>query len=190
MLLLTLWGIPTIYYGDELGMEDTHIPPERMQDPLGIARPELNVGRDPERTPMQWDASPNAGFTPEGVETWLPVAGNHCKVNVAAQRKALTSTLNFYKTLLELRREMPALHRGDFAFVEGVPEDVLAYTRSAGDQRVLVVVNFEGNAHTLDLSAVGDTGEVSLSTHFTEFDSVNLAELPVEPNESLLVRIA
>jgi alpha-glucosidase len=206
MLLLTLWGIPTMYYGDELGMEDVPVPPERMQDPWGINKPELNVGRDPERTPMQWDASPNAGFASEGVETWLPVAEDYREVNVAVQCKDPASTLNFYKRLLKLRREMPALYRGDFAFVEGVPEDVIAYTRSVENQRVLVVVNFGGNAHILDVSAVarpartwgagtdeygrrGASGQILLSTKFTACDDVDLAALPVKPNESLLLRI-
>jgi alpha-glucosidase len=190
MLLLTLWGVPTMYYGDELGMENVAIPPERMRDPWGINNPGLNLGRDPERTPMQWDASPNAGFAPEGVQTWLPVAGDYQEVNVAAQRKDPSSTLSYYKKLLNLRREMPALHRGEFALVEGVPEDVIAYTRSAGDQRVLVVVNFERNAHTLDLSMVSSSAEVLLSSQFTAFSRVDLAALPVKPHESLLLSLA
>lgn len=194
MLLLTLRGVPTMYYGDELGIEDVFIPPERRQDPAGIAQPELDIGRDPERTPMQWDASPNAGFAPEGVETWLPVADNYRQVNVEAQRKDPASTLGFYKALLRLRREMPALHRGDIAFVEGVPEDVIAYTRSADGQRVLVIVNFGRNAHMLDLSAVAgyESGpaELLLSTQFSQYERIELASLAVNPNESLLLRLA
>jgi alpha-glucosidase len=189
MLLLTLWGIPTMYYGDELGMEDVSVPPDRLQDPLGIAKPELDIGRDPERTPMQWDTSPNAGFSPAGVETWLPVDENYREVNVAVQREDPTSTLSFYRKLLNLRREMPALHRGDFAFVEEVPEDVIAYTRSADGQRVLAVVNFEGNAYSLDLSTVGNAAQLLLSSQFSEFDNVDLTALRVRPHESLLLGI-
>jgi alpha-glucosidase len=190
MLLLTLWGVPTMYYGDELGMEDVAIPRERMQDPWGINSPSPELGRDPERTPMQWDESPNAGFAPEGIETWLPVAGDYQEVNVAVQHEDPTSTLSFYRKLLSLRREMPALHRGEFALVEGVPSDVIAYTRSAGDQRVLVVINFDGNAHSLDLSTVSSSAEVLLSSRFTVFGSVDLEALPVKPHESLLLSLA
>src|SRR4028118_2310319 len=75
MLLLTLRGTPTLYYGDELGMEDVPIPPELEQDPWGKRVPGMGLGRDPERTPMQWDASPAAGFTTG--EPWLPVASDY-----------------------------------------------------------------------------------------------------------------
>ena len=73
MLLLTLRGTPFIYYGDELGMRDVAIPPEQYQDPQGI---NLGISRDPERTPMQWDAPRYAGFS-RSTETWLPVAPDY-----------------------------------------------------------------------------------------------------------------
>ena len=63
MLLLTLRGTPTLYYGDELGMTDVPIPPDEVQDPFEKNEPRHGLGRDPQRTPMQWDSSPNAGFT-------------------------------------------------------------------------------------------------------------------------------
>jgi alpha-glucosidase len=84
MLLLTLRGTPTLYYGDELGMADVPIPPERVQDPWEINVPGLGLGRDPERTPMQWSAEPNAGFTDR--TPWLPLAADYASVNVEAQR--------------------------------------------------------------------------------------------------------
>ena len=76
MLLLTLRGTPTMYHGDELGMVDGEVPPDKIQDPAEINAPGLGLGRDPERTPIQWDSSPNAGFCPPEVEPWLPVAAN------------------------------------------------------------------------------------------------------------------
>ena len=63
MLLLTLRGTPTLYYGDELGLGRRRIPPDRVQDPRELREPGLGLGRDPVRTPMPWDGSPNAGFT-------------------------------------------------------------------------------------------------------------------------------
>ena len=84
MLLLTLRGTPTLYYGDEIGMRDVPIPPERVQDPLEKSVPGIGLGRDPERTPMQWSAAPQAGFST--AEPWLPLAEDFAQVNVAAQR--------------------------------------------------------------------------------------------------------
>ena len=75
MLLLTLRGTPTLYYGDEIGMQDVPIPPERVQDPFEKNVPGIGLGRDPERTPMQWNAAPNAGFT-DGTP-WLPLADDY-----------------------------------------------------------------------------------------------------------------
>ncbi len=187
MLLLTLWGIPTMYYGDELGMEDADIPLERRHDPWGKEMLDLNVGRDPERTPMQWDASPNAGFSPPGVETWLPIAFNFQKANVAVQQEDQTSTLNFYKSLLKLRREIPALHRGDFSFVEETPTEIMAYVRSAEGERLLVIINFEGTECNLDLSSLGNSGKVLLSSQLAKSDRVVLSELLLKPHESLLI---
>ncbi|PLS77720.1 MAG: alpha-amylase, partial [Chloroflexi bacterium] len=86
MMLLTLRGTPTCYYGDEIGMQNVPIPPHQMHDPQGKDDPAHS--RDPERTPMQWDASANAGFT--SGQPWLPVADNYTTVNVVAQREDAT----------------------------------------------------------------------------------------------------
>jgi len=189
LLLLTLRGTPTMYYGDEIGMQDVPIPPEKEQDPHGLRVPGLGLGRDPERTPMQWDASPNAGFAPSGVETWLPIAADYAQVNVAAERGDPTSTLSFYKTLLALRRDSAALLEGDFAFFGGGPEDVLAYTRTAGAERLLVVVNFGATAQTLALPG-GGVGELLLSTRMTAVGTkVDLAGVQLAAHEGLLVRL-
>lgn len=190
MLLLTLWGTPTWYYGDEIGMEDVEIPPHRIQDPFELRVPGEGHGRDPERTPMQWDASPNAGFTAEGVETWLPIADNAQDVNVAVQQDDTTSMLNFVRSLIALRREMPVLHEaGDFAFVPKLPEEILAYTRTLNGERVLVVLNYGGNPHTLDFSALDTSGEVLLNTYMDKNEVVALAALEVRPHEGLLLQL-
>jgi alpha-glucosidase len=190
MLLLTLWGIPTMYYGDELGMENVPIPPDRVRDPAVLRVGGEAQGRDPERTPMQWDDSPNAGFCPAGVEPWLPVSKDYPHVNVEAQRGDATSTLNFYRRLLRLRRELPALHRGAFAFVEGAPEGVLAYTREADGRRVLCVVNLQDRAQVCDLSALGASAQLLLSTQASERGHVELGQLSIRPHEGLLMKLA
>ncbi len=107
MLLLTLRGTPFLYYGDELGMRDVDIPSNQYQDPQGI---NLGISRDPERTPMQWDSSPHAGFST--METWLPVAPDFAQVNVEVQRGDSRSPLTLFKRLIDLRRSDDALSMG------------------------------------------------------------------------------
>src|SRR6185503_14487766 len=101
MMLLTLRGTPTLYYGDEIGMRDVPIPAERVRDPFEKNVPGLGLGRDPERTPMQWDGSGGAGFTTG--EPWLPLADDVAAVNVEMQRDDTRSLLALYRRLLALR---------------------------------------------------------------------------------------
>ena len=154
MLLLTLRGTPTLYQGDEIGMRDVPIPPQAIQDPVHLTLPGLGLGRDPERTPMQWDTGPNAGFCAPDVEPWLPIADDSAAVNVEAERDDPTSMLTLYRRLIELRRATPALAVGAYrtAFVE--PE-VLAYWREHAGVRVLVVLNFGHTAQRVRLEAAG-----------------------------------
>lgn len=138
---------------------------------------------------MQWDDSPNAGFSPPGVQTWLPVNRNYEETNVSRQRQDPESTLNFYRTLLSLRRKMPALTRGDLTFVKEVPSDIVAYVRSVRGQRALVIINFKDSEHRLDLSALGQSGKRLLSSRFDPPGGVPMSELQVNPHESLLVEL-
>src|SRR5438552_17036122 len=110
MLLLTLRGTPTCYYGDELGMQDVPIPRELIHDPKGKDNPEHS--RDLQRSPMQWDSSPNAGFCPPGMKPWLPVAEDYHTYNVAVEQHDPHSFLTLVRTLLTLRRSSPALSVG------------------------------------------------------------------------------
>jgi alpha-glucosidase len=138
MLLLTLRGTPTLYYGDEIGMEDVAIPADRVRDPRERREPGLGLGRDPVRTPMPWDAGAGAGFTTGA--PWLPLGADHRSRNVAVQHDAPGSMLTLYRHLLALRRAHPALAIGDFALVEAAG-DVLAYRRTHGDEAVVVALN-------------------------------------------------
>jgi glycosidase len=169
MLLLTLRGTPTVYYGDELGMTDADIPPHLEQDPWGLRVPGLGLGRDPERTPMQWDASASAGFAPMGIQTWLPVAENYREVNVEVQQPDPRSMLAFTKALLALRRATPALAVGDYTPLEIDNPHTYAYLRSAGGARYLILLNFSHEDATIDLSSHGG-GVVRLSTHMDRAD--------------------
>ena len=105
MMLLTLRGTPFIYYGEEIGQTDGAVPPERVVDV---------AGRDPERTPMQWDASPGAGFTTG--EPWLPIAaGAKNGLTVADEARDPASMLAFTRRALWFRRSSAALRWGERA---------------------------------------------------------------------------
>jgi alpha-glucosidase len=138
MLLLTLRGTPTIYYGDEIGMKQVAIPLDRIQDPFEKNVPGLGLGRDGARTPMQWDAGPFAGFST--VEPWLPLAADHQAENVANHRGDPTSIYNLHRRLLRLRRDTPALTVGSYRPIVA-SGDLLLYTREYEGQCILVALN-------------------------------------------------
>jgi alpha-glucosidase len=188
MLLLTLRGTPTIYYGDELGMADGHIPPEKEQDPWGKQMPGLGLGRDPERTPMQWNTSPNAGFSPAGVETWLPVADHYTTINVESQQKDPRSMLNFTKRLLALRRSEAALSVGDYQALGGLPADVFAFTRATAGKTFVVVLNLSGQPRKVNAPA-GGHGEIILATDMVRSGSAVLEDLSLAGDEGLIIQL-
>jgi alpha-glucosidase len=144
LMLLTLRGTPFLYYGEEIGMRNVPIPDDRLRDPLAFTL-HKNLSRDGERTPMQWEPGPGAGFT-RG-DPWLPIGDAEAR-SVAGQRGDPTSLLSFYRELLALRRAEPALHAGSFRRLPA-PDDVLAYERRAGDRRALVALSFAGEPREL-----------------------------------------
>ena len=110
LLLLTLRGTPTLYYGDELGLPDTELRPDQVRDPWGLVEPAQ--GRDPGRSPMPWDGTANGGFCAPDVVPWLPLAPGHGLRNVASQGEDPASMLSMTRRLIRLRREHPALAEG------------------------------------------------------------------------------
>jgi alpha-glucosidase len=185
LLLLTLRGTPTWYYGDELGMEDVAIPPERVQDPFEKNVPGLGLGRDPARTPMPWDASPHAGFTTG--EPWLPLGPDHAMVNVAAEEADPTSHLALTRALLALRRAHAALAVGAYRAVDAGHADVLAYLREDAGRQFLVALNLSAAAHTCAIADPGGTATILLSTGLDRQGALDLAALELRPNEGLLL---
>ncbi|MEO7909080.1 MAG: alpha-amylase family glycosyl hydrolase, partial [Roseiflexaceae bacterium] len=185
MLLLTLRGTPTMYNGDEIGMHDVDIPPELVQDPQELGVPGIGLGRDPERTPMQWDASSNAGFT--SGTPWLPLADDYESINVAAQRDDPHSMLALHQRLIALRRASPALEIGGYAALPA-DGDLLAYTRTAGSQRFLIALNLGSQEQTLDLGALN--GQIVLSTHFDRAGESATGALALRTDEGLIVELA
>jgi alpha-glucosidase len=130
MLLLTLRGTPTLYYGDELGMEDVPIAPDQVQDPADMHEYGDGLGRDPERSPMLWVDAPNAGFTAPDATPWLPLSADWPTRNAGTQRSDPKSMLSLYRHLLALRRQHDTLHAGAIAEV-AAEGDVLRYKRVA-----------------------------------------------------------
>jgi alpha-glucosidase len=191
MLLLTLRGTPTCYYGDEIGMENVSIPLDKVMDPPAVNQPEIAhiVGRDPARTPMQWDDSPNAGFAAEGVEPWLPLADDYTQRNAARQEADPMSMLSLYRTLTALRQAEPALNVGDYAAVDVAADEVFAYLRTGEEARFLIVLNFGGESHTLDVSQVATQAEIAVATDMQREGMVDLAALQLNANEGLLLRL-
>ncbi len=191
MLLLTLRGTPTTYYGEEIGMQNVPIPPEFIQDPPAVNQPHIAhlIGRDPIRTPMQWDASDHAGFADPSASPWLPVASDYQQNNVAQQEREPGSMLNLYKALAALRCQEPALSVGSYAALDTAYADVFAYKRAAdGVASFLIVLNFSSARHTLNLSHITAQAEISVATGMDRSGIVGLAELALNAHEGLILR--
>lgn len=187
MLLLTLRGTPTLYYGDEIGMRDVEIPVDQVRDPLELNVPGMGLGRDPERTPMQWSDEPNAGFTT--ATPWLPIGGDYRETNVEVERDDPGSMLTLYRMLIDLRRGEPALEIGRIASVvaEG---DTLVYVRSAraGEPDFFIALNFGGREEKREMPP-GATGHVVLSTHLDREGQPVAEAITLRPNEGIVVKL-
>ena len=159
MLLLTLPGTLTMYYGEELGMTNVPIPPDDVQDPAEKNEPGLGLGRDPERTPMPWDGSASAGFT--SGRPWLPLGGDYESVNVAALEKDGTSILHLYRKFIDLRHRRPTLIGGRMLSIRG-DGGVLRYERRGDEDRILVLLNLSGDSVRMTV----ESGTILASTEF------------------------
>jgi alpha-glucosidase len=177
MLLLTLRGAPTIYQGEEIGMRDVPISPERVQDPWGRRVP--GFGRDPVRTPMPWNAELNGGFTSGG--PWLPLGSDLATINVAAQEADPRSMLSLYRALLRLRRSEPALSIGSYVPVAAT-DRVLAYERRHRGRRLLVALNMSGEPVELPTEAA----TILLSTTLEQGRAATSGQLLLRPHEGCI----
>ncbi len=181
MLLLTLRGTPTIYNGDEIGMENVPIPQEQSQDPWEKNTPGLGLGRDRVRTPMQWNAARHAGFTT--TIPWLPLAGDYRERNVAAQMRAGDSLLNLYRALIQLRRCEPALHKGAYETV-AVTKSLYAFRRRHGAEEILLILNFGPDPFDFAL----DKGRILLSSHLDRGQESFCGQARLRGNEGVVIR--
>ncbi|HUP66257.1 MAG TPA: alpha-amylase family glycosyl hydrolase [Thermoanaerobaculia bacterium] len=187
MMLLTLRGTATIYYGDEIGMTDVPIPPDRVQDPFEKNVPGRGLGRDPERTPMQWDATRHAGFSE--VSPWLPIApAAHGTVNVASQAEDPRSMLALHRRLIELRRAEEALHAGTYSALEAAG-DLIAFARKSDGSLFVIVLNLGSSAATYPMPSPEFRGRIELSTHLDREAEPVAGRLRLRPDEGVVIRI-
>jgi alpha-glucosidase len=179
MLLLSLRGTPTIYYGDEIGLARVDVPHEFVQDPWEKNEP--GHGRDPSRTPMQWDTSANAGFT-TAPRPWLPLSDDWRTRNVAVERDEPGSMFNLYRALIALRRKHKALSVGALRMMTA-SEGLVVYERISDGERLTIALNLTANALDLPPSVRGD---VLLSTHLDR--SAACPTQTLRPNEGVVLK--
>jgi alpha-glucosidase len=185
MLLLTLRGTPTIYYGDEIGLPNADIPADLVCDPLGKSVPFL--GRDGARGPMRWDATSFGGFS--DAAPWCVGVKQDGLPNVAEQQESATSMLTLYKRLIEARRCYPALAIGTYHPLVATG-NVLLFRRShAGAASVIVALNLGDQPAAVLHGALG-TGKVIVSAFGDRNGEIVKEEVDLRPNEGLVVEIA
>jgi alpha-glucosidase len=184
MLLLTLRGTPTLYYGDEIGMRQVEILPDRVRDPFEKNLPGFGIGRDGCRTPMPWDATLHGGFSTG--EPWLPLDTNFGRDNVAAKRQNATSMLNLYRALIDLRRTRPELSLGSYRLVS-VTGEVLAFERAYRGQRLLIALNLGATSVTLTDVTISLRGRVMLSTYMDRHDEATDGTLELRDAEGIII---
>jgi alpha-glucosidase len=187
-MLLTLRGTPFLYYGEEIGMRDIKLKRSEIMDPPGKTYWPLYQGRDGCRSPMQWDATFQAGFG-KG-RSWMPVHPNYLIRNVAAQLKQRDSLLNVYKQLIALRRQNIALRRGDFTVVDLAEPKCLVYQRTHGKKRMLVALNFSRDTRKLTLGLpAGEKWVEVFSTRALNQKAVSLGTLNLKGSQAVIFKL-
>jgi alpha-glucosidase len=186
MLLMTLRGTPTIYYGEEIGMEQVQVAGEALRDPFEKNVPGLGLGRDGCRTPMQWDDTPNAGFS--RTTPWLPVSESFIRLNVEAQRCEENSLYSLYHQLISLRRSMPALASGSYRPVAATGE-LLTYVRAHGTEQLLIALNLGNQPLSAALPEDELRGRIILSTFQERSNEPVEGTIDLRPNEGIVIEV-
>ena len=184
-MLLTLRGTPFLFYGEEIGMRDIHLKRTEILDPIGKMYWPIYKGRDGCRSPMQWNANMNAGFSV--MKPWLPVHPNFPQRNVEIQSQDKSSLLHFYKQLLAFRKSHQALISGDFQAIDVNSPHVLAYKRVHADQTILVLLNFVNKPQEISLPENEGTYLPGLSSTGRKPEKVGGSFLELRANEALIL---
>ncbi len=208
-LTLTLRGTPFLYNGEEIGMTDLIITDStRLRDTMATwyydfmvrelkvdvteaAQRAGEMTRDKNRTPMQWADSPNGGFCPPGVQPWLPIHPNFVDgVNVKTQQDNPDSLLNYYKRLIRVRRQSPALLAGEYQPLHETAQDYFAFLRRDEKQAVLVVLNYSPAHHDLAFDLAGfQQAHVLFSSAGRSKTDLALKNIHIGPFEALIAEL-
>ena len=211
-LVLTLEGTPFLFNGEEIGMKDYIITdPTKLRDTMAVwyyerlvdemkvppeeaAQRAGEMSRDKNRTPMQWSNAPNGGFSPVNVETWLPVNPDYKRgINVRDQEHNPNSLLNYYRLLLQVRKQTPALMEGDYLPIHHTSTDYFAFLRKTDEQTVLVVLNFSSQTLELDFSRENEIKGQQLRILFSSAERLLTTKpvhgLAISPYEVLIAEI-
>jgi alpha-glucosidase len=211
-LVLTLKGTPFLYNGEEIGMTDLIITDptklrdtmatwyyDRLVNELKVAPQEAalragEMSRDKNRTPMQWSNQPNAGFSPANVETWLPVHPNYKNgINVRDQQNNPVSLLNYYKQLLQVRKNSPALIGGEYIPLDPSAKEYFSFLRKSVHQTVLVILNFSEKKLELDYSRTRGLKGHELQILFSSAERLKTAKplqgLTISPFEVFIAEV-
>ncbi len=186
-LLLTLWGTPFIYYGEEIGMHNGNIRKRNIRDPLGKRFWPLFTGRDKARTPMQWEKEPNGGFT-DGIP-WMLLNRDIRSRNVRLQEGELGSLLNHYRKLIKTRRSSEAIQKGSWIPITTGQDGTLAYFRKTEVERILVILNFTGKQKSFSLHE-HTYGKVLFSTHRNTEEFSYFQNMHIGPYEATICKVS
>jgi alpha-glucosidase len=205
-----------LYNGEEIGMTDLLLTDlSQFRDLLGVWAYEMETeilgvspeeavihaatyGRDKCRTPLQWRNAPNGGFSPPGIETWLPINPNYAKgVNVEDQEADPVSLLTFYKRMLSLRKNSPALIAGEYFPLNEDAPDYLSFLRHSTEQDCLVVLNYSASSHALRFDALEalleglerPAARLLFSSHDRAGKSEELNRLEIAPYEIYIAEL-
>jgi len=196
LLLFTLRGTPFVYYGEEVGLRDGRLKRSELRDPYTVRYWPWKAGRDPARTPMPWDDSPQGGFT--SGTPWLPLSQDWRRTNVACEQHDPGSMLSLYKRLIWLKKHSQALTLGAYHPIDAGPKECLLFTREfrEADRKecLFIAVNFSAQPHKISLPAASfdstRTGRLILSTDPQRAEGVWTADqFHLGPDEGIVIRL-
>lgn len=183
LLQLTLRGIPFIYYGEELGMKNVSIPEEKAKDPMAVNMKGFDFGRDPERTPMQWDTSKFGGFS--NTEPWLPLEKEFKERSVDSEEKDKKSFLNLYKSVIHLRKTRKSLEQGKLIPLDFKNTNVLGFLRQEADEKTLILANFSEEEQIVELPK--GNWKTILSTELDVENRQEKKQVLLHPSEGIIL---